>query len=267
VKRALALAVSVLLLAFVFTGCAGVPTSSAPQAIGTVDRPAPPSLPTPVPGMDPDVLLREFLKATADPANRHLAARQFLTPSASQEWDDAGSARLIDRVVFVETRGPERVSANMRADILGSLSDVGVFETGEGALPDPGPIELVKTSGGWRIDKLPNGVFLDWQQFQETYKRSTLYFVDPTGKTVVPDPRYVAVADPDQLATELVTKLVSGPRPEMVGTVRNLLDAPLRLRGPVTRADGSSWRTCKPPIRTVGNCLRLNSSGRFRGPV
>jgi hypothetical protein len=220
------------------TGCAGVPTSSAPQAIGTVDRPAPPSLPTPIPGMDPDVLLREFLKATADPANRHLAARQFLTPSASQGWDDAGSALLIDRVVFVETRGPERVSVNMRADILGSLSDIGVFETGEGALPDPGPIELVKTSGGWRIDKLPNGVFLDWQQFQQTYKRSTLYFVDPTGKTVVPDPRYVAVADPDQLATELVTKLVSGQRPEMTNTVRNLLGAPLRLRGPVTRADG-----------------------------
>jgi Lipoprotein LpqB beta-propeller domain/Sporulation and spore germination len=238
VKRALVLTVSLLLVAMALTGCAGVPTSSAPQAIGTVDRPAPPSLPTPVPGMDPDVLLREFLKATADPASRHLAARQFLTPSASQGWDDAGSALLIDRVVFVETRGPDRVSVNMRADILGSLSDVGVFETGEGALPDPGPIELVKTPGGWRIDKLPNGVFLDWQQFQQTYKRSTLYFVDPTGKTVVPDPRYVAVADPDQLATELVTKLVSGQRTEMANTVRNLLGAPLRLRGPVTRADG-----------------------------
>ncbi|UNB56236.1 MtrAB system accessory lipoprotein LpqB [Mycolicibacterium sp. YH-1] len=219
-------------------GCAGVPSSSAPQAIGTVDRPAPPSLPTPTPGMDPDVLLREFLKATADPANRHLAARQFLTESASQSWDDAGSALLIDRVVFVETRGPERVTVTMRADILGSLSDMGVFETGEGALPDPGPIELIKTPGGWRIDRLPNGVFLDWQQFQSTYKRNTLYFVDPTGKTVVPDPRYVAVSDPDQLATELVTKLVSGPRPEMDNTVRNLLAAPLRLRGPVTRADG-----------------------------
>ena len=188
--------------------------------------------------MDPDVLLREFLKATADPANRHLAARQFLTESASSGWDDAGSALLIDRVVFVETRGPDRVSVTMRADILGSLSDIGVFETGEGALPDPGPIELVKTPGGWRIDKLPNGVFLDWQQFQETYKRNTLYFVDPTGKTVVPDPRYVAVSDPDQLATELVTKLIAGPRPEMANTVRNLLGPPLRLRGPVTRADG-----------------------------
>jgi hypothetical protein len=233
-----------LLVAWLFVvvaalaGCAGVPSSSAPQAIGTVDRPAPPSLPSPTPAMDPDVLLREFLKATADPANRHLAARQFLTESASRSWDDAGSALLIDRVVFVETRGPERVSVTMKADILGSLSDMGVFETGEGALPDPGAIDLVKTPGGWRIDRLPNGVFLDWQQFQSTYKRNTLYFVDPTGKTVVPDPRYVAVSDPDQLATELVTKLVSGPRPEMANTVRNLLGPPLRLRGPVTRADG-----------------------------
>ncbi|MFS0897837.1 MtrAB system accessory lipoprotein LpqB [Mycolicibacterium litorale] len=230
--------VCLVVVALAASGCAGVPNSSAPQAIGTVDRPAPPSLPKPTPGMDPDVLLREFLKATADPANRHLAARQFLTESASQSWDDAGSALLIDRVVFVETREPERVSVTMRADILGSLSDVGVFETGEGALPDPGPIELVKTSDGWRIDRLPNGVFLDWQQFQSTYKRNTLYFVDPTGTTVVPDPRYVAVSDADQLATELVSKLIAGARPEMANTVRNLLASPLRLRGPVTRADG-----------------------------
>jgi hypothetical protein len=219
-------------------GCAGVPSSSSAQAIGTVERPAPPSLPKPTPGMDPDVLLREFLKATADPAGRHLAARQFLTESASRSWDDAGSALLIDRVLFVETRGVDRVTASMRADILGSLSDVGVFETSEGALPDPGPIELVKTPGGWRIDKLPNGVFLDWQQFQQTYKRNTLYFADPTGKTVVPDPRYVAVSGNDQLATELVTKLMAGPRPEMAKGVRNLLAPPLKLRGPVTRADG-----------------------------
>jgi hypothetical protein len=229
---------ALLLLAAVLAGCAGVPSSSAPGAIGTVERLAPSNLPEPTPGMDPDMLLREFLKATADPANRHLAARQFLTQSASSAWDDAGSALLIDHVVFVETRGADRVSVNMRADILGSLSDVGVFETAEGALPDPGQIELVKTSGSWRINHLPNGVFLDWQQFQATYKRNTLYFADPTGKTVVPDPRYVAVPDRDQLATELVSKLIAGPRPDMAHSVRNLLAPPLRLSGPVTRADG-----------------------------
>ncbi len=222
----------------VLAGCAGVPSSSEPQAVGTVARPAPSNLPKPTAGMDPDVLLREFLKATADPANRHLAARQFLTKSASDGWDDAGSALLIDHVVFLETRNAERVSVNMRADILGSLSDMGVFETAEGVLPDPGPIELVNTPDGWRINRLPNGVFLDWQQFQATYKRNTLYFPDPTGKTVVPDPRYVAVADSDQLATELISKLIAGPRPELANAVRNMLGPPLRLRGPVTRADG-----------------------------
>lgn len=225
-------------VATLLSGCAGVPSSSAPQAIGTVERPAPSNLPKPTPGMDPDLLLREFLKATADPANRHLAARQFLTQKASNAWDDAGSALLIDHVVFVETRSTDRVSVSMRADILGSLSDMGVFETAEGTLPDPGPIELVKTSGGWRIDRLPNGVFLDWQQFQATYKRHTLYFADPTGRTVVPDPRYVAVSDPDQLATELVSKLIAGPRPEIVKSVHNMLGPPVRLHGPVTRADG-----------------------------
>src|SRR5689334_17250719 len=137
--RRVVAAVWLLLFGIVVTGCAGVPNSSAPQAIGTVERPAPSSLPKPTPGMNPDLLLREFLKATADPANRHLAARQFLTESASNDWDDAGSALLIDRVVFVETRQPDRVLVTMKADILGSLSDMGVFETGDGALPDPGP--------------------------------------------------------------------------------------------------------------------------------
>ena len=78
-------------LAVVVAGCAGVPSASAPQAIGTVERPAPSNLPKPTPGMDPDMLLREFLKATADPANRHLAARQFLTQSASNAWDVAAA--------------------------------------------------------------------------------------------------------------------------------------------------------------------------------
>lgn len=225
-------------LAVLLAGCAGVPDSSAPQAIGTVERPAPKQLPEPGASMSPDQLLREFLKATADPANRHEAARQFLTDSASKDWDDQGSALLVDKVVFTENRSADKISVTMQAEILGSLSDVGVFETGDGKLPDPGPIELVQTPNGWRINRLPNGVFLDWQKFQAAYKRYTLYFVDPTGKTVVPDPRYVAVSDSDLLATELVNKLIAGPRPEMANAVRNLLGAPLKLRGPVTRADG-----------------------------
>ena len=105
-------------LLVVLPGCAGVPNSSAPQAIGTVERPTPKSLPEPNPAMDPDQLLLEFLKATADPAERHLAALQFLTDSASQTWDDQGIALLIDKVVFDQTRALDKVSVTMQADNL-----------------------------------------------------------------------------------------------------------------------------------------------------
>ena len=132
--------VALVAVVALLAGCAGVPDSSAPQAIGTVERPEPERLPEPNTGMNPDQLLREFLKATADPADRHRAARQFLTESASKDWDDGGSALLIDKVVFTETRSADRVAVTMKAQILGSLSDVGVFETGEGELPDPGPM-------------------------------------------------------------------------------------------------------------------------------
>ena len=62
----------ILAVALLLAGCAGVPSASAPHAIGTVERPAPANLPKPTPGMDPDMLLREFLKSTADPANRQI---------------------------------------------------------------------------------------------------------------------------------------------------------------------------------------------------
>ncbi|MDM2318738.1 MtrAB system accessory lipoprotein LpqB [Mycobacteroides abscessus] len=224
-------------VALIVPSCAGVPSSSSPQAIGTVQRPAPPGMPAPTPGMEPETVLREFLKATADPSNRHRAARQFLTESGSRTWDDAGAAVLIESPVFADQRGVDRWTINVRANKWGTLSDIGVFETAQGDVQDP-QFTLVKANGEWRIDSLPNGVLLDWGQFQSTYRRYTVYFADPAGRTVVPDPRYVAVNDPDLLATELVYKLLSGPRPELAGAVRNHLNG-LRLRGPVTRVDGS----------------------------
>ncbi|MGC7322473.1 hypothetical protein RBA16_23555, partial [Mycobacteroides abscessus subsp. massiliense] len=124
----------------------------------------------PTPGMEPETVLCEFLKATADPSNRHRAARQFLTESGSRTWDDAGAAVLIESPVFADQRGVDRWTINVRANKLGTLSDIGVFETAQGDVQDP-QFTLVKANGEWRIDSLPNGVLLDWGQFQSTYRR------------------------------------------------------------------------------------------------
>ena len=69
----------------VATGCATLPSSSSPQVIDTF-APASPdlSVPTPVPDQEPDLLVRDFIKASALADQRHAAARQFLTPEAAE---------------------------------------------------------------------------------------------------------------------------------------------------------------------------------------
>ena len=57
-RRTLKMLAATVIAVATISGCAGVPSSSAPQAIGTVERPPTQSLPTPTPGMEPDVLLR-----------------------------------------------------------------------------------------------------------------------------------------------------------------------------------------------------------------
>ena len=209
---------------------------------GRSKRPAPRACPNRAPAWTPTNCSAEFLKATADPANRHLAARQFLTELGVRRLGRPGQ-RAADRQGGVR-RNPllGQVSVTMKADILGSLSDLGVFRDRRGQAARSRPHRTGADLGRLADQPAAQRVFLDWQQFQATYKRNTLYFVDPTGKTVVPDPRYVAVSDPDQLATELVNKLIAGPRPEMANTVRNLLAPPVKLVGPVTRADGGKIR-------------------------
>ena len=110
----------------------------------------------------------------------------------------------------------------MQADILGSISDIGVFqETGEGSCPTPDPSNWSRPRTGGGSTGYPTGVFLDWQQFQAAYK-DTRSPVDPTGKTVVPDP--ATWRSPIRICSRrLVNKLLAGPRPEMANAVRNLL--------------------------------------------
>ncbi|SHW27044.1 Probable conserved lipoprotein LpqB [Mycobacteroides abscessus subsp. abscessus] len=84
--------------------------------------------------------------------------------------------------MFADQRGVDRWTINVRANKLGTLSDIGVFETAQGDVQDP-QFTLVKANGEWRIDSLPNGVLLDWGQFQSTYRRYTVYFADPAGRT------------------------------------------------------------------------------------
>nr|WP_241665830.1 MtrAB system accessory lipoprotein LpqB [Prescottella subtropica] len=227
------------IVATVVAGCANLPDSSAPQAIGTIVRsPVTTSVEAPAPGREPDLLLRDFFRAGTDPANRHLAARQYLTKGASERWDDASSATIVEKIdLILESRSSDRAVYKVRANRVGRLEVGGLYQAMDGDYE--AKFSWVRVDGQWRIDELPNGVTLDRPEFLNSYQRRSLYFLDPTAQTVVPDPRWIAAA-PDQVAAQLIGLLVDGPKPSLAGAVRNELGSGASILGSVTKADGRS---------------------------
>ncbi|MFI2472552.1 MtrAB system accessory lipoprotein LpqB [Nocardia xishanensis] len=219
------------------SGCASLPESSAPQALGTLNRePTSEGPPPPIQGRDPDLLLRDFLQATADPANRHLAARQFMTPAASAQWEDGASTTIVDKPdTLRESRVGDRATYVIRAQKVGELAPDGGYRAVEGTVENK--IEMSRVDGEWRIDELPDGVVMDRTAFTKSYRRYVLYFPDPGGASVVPDMRWISVSK-NQLPQRLLTLLTEGAQPELAPVVRNQLAQPVSLRGPITKANG-----------------------------
>ncbi|MFG1791499.1 MtrAB system accessory lipoprotein LpqB [Nocardia sp. NPDC049149] len=233
-----------LLLAFLATlalvpGCASLPESSAPQAIGTINRePTSEGPPAPTQGREPDLLLRDFMQATADPTNRHLAARQYMTPAAAAQWDDTTGTTIVEKPdTLRESRTGDKATYRIRARRVGELSPDGAYQATVEPLENK--IEMTKVNGEWRIDELPDGVVIDNTAFGKSYRRYVLYFADPTGSTVVPDLRWISVPKV-QLTQRLLSMLGAGTQPALAPVLRNELAAPISLRSPVTKANGET---------------------------
>ncbi|MBY6365909.1 MtrAB system accessory lipoprotein LpqB [Rhodococcoides corynebacterioides] len=218
------------------SGCASLPTSSAPQAIGTVARgPVAEELPEPTPGREPNLLVRDFVKASTDPTDSHAAARQFLTPEAADRWNDGALAIVVDKIdVLEEARTDDSVEYTVRANRVGQLDTGGQYRAEQGSFETK--LTLVLRDGQWRIDELPSGVVLDRTQFLGAYQRRSLYFVDPTGTTLVPDQRWIATSQ-DRMADTLMSLLQAGPRLSLEPAVRNVVNG-LSTAQAITKADG-----------------------------
>lgn len=239
--RRLRLVIGLLLVsALALSGCANLPDSSAPQALGTIDR-APSATAGPVPpaaGADPDLLMRSFLTATADPANRHQQARQYLSPAAALNWDDsAGTAIVESPDTLRESLTPDTATYRIRARKLGELGADGSFRAQDNTYETR--VEMTKVNGEWRISQLEPGVVVDSAAFYKSYRRYSLYFANKSGTGMVPDLRWIATGK-DQLTQRVLALLSEGAKPSLAPAVRNVLAAPIALRGGVTKANGAT---------------------------
>lgn len=199
-------AVSALLAA-----CTALPTDTEPQAL----RPFEPAVEEetdlgPQPGREPDLLLRDFYIASADPAQEAQAARSYLTPEAAAEWDPSESTLVVDRVDLSTQPGStgERRSFNVRGAVIGRLGTGGAYEPDNGVYE--ATIELEQHDGEWRIASLPDGLVFERTELRNQFQPQNLYFFDASGQVLVGDRRWV-YSGQQSLDTALITLLMEGP--------------------------------------------------------
>ena len=244
----------ILVLTGVLAGCGSIPNSSSPQPITSFNRQGPMN-PVPVPSadMDPEALVRAFLKATSDPQQAHRAARNFLTPTSAQQWDDRGDMVILDEInIFVDQRSADAVRLRLIGDNAGTLKSNGQL------LPATGRVEatltLARVGNQWRIDgPLPNGTMIDRNRFDAAYNAELLYFTDRTRQRLIPDPRWL-YSGSDAGATSLIEHLVSGPAEDLKDAVDSAVPNGAQLRGAVTAVSGGGVQVDltnvgSPPIR------------------
>ncbi|NKY86035.1 MtrAB system accessory lipoprotein LpqB [Nocardia veterana] len=223
----------------VLAGCANLPDSSAPQALGTLNRQPTSTGPhPPTTGRDPDLLLHDFLEATADPTDHHRTARQYLTAAAAQDWDDSTRTVIVDKPdTLRESRSGDTTTYRIRGRKLGELRDGGSFRAQDNTYETR--IEMTKVGDDWRISQVEPGVVVDSSAFYKSYRRYPLYFANLAGTTMVPDLRWVSTTK-DQLAQRLLSLLSEGAQPALAPAVRNVLAQPIHVRDGITKANGAT---------------------------
>ncbi|PVZ14890.1 LpqB family beta-propeller domain-containing protein [Actinomycetospora cinnamomea] len=228
--------VLLVVLALVLGGCASVPGSSDVTVLRRVGDAAEPTAP-PGPARDAGPLetVRGWVLASGAAAERHRAARAFLTPAAAGTWDDGARPSVVtDQVdtVFADRPVPVgQAAVRIRATALGVLTPEGVFEAG------PRPIEftvgLVEQNGQWRISSLPPGTIVRRSDLRANTRPVRAWFLDPQRGEPVSDPRYLGTSPARSVATRTMQFLLAGPSAALAGAAVSALPAGSGLRSDV----------------------------------
>ena len=233
VRRVVLLLLAVLLAA----GCASVPGSSEVTVLRQVGDAAEPTAP-PGPARDAGPLetVRGWVLASGATAERHRAARGFLTSATAGTWDDGASPVVVsDQVdtVFVDRPVPVgEARVRVRATALGVLTPDGVFDAG--VRPVEVEVGLTEQNGQWRISSLPTGTIVRRSDLRANTRPVRTWFLDPQRASPVSDPRYLATTPARSVPTRTMQYLLAGPSESLAGAAVSALPVGTALRSDVT---------------------------------
>jgi lipoprotein LpqB-like beta-propeller protein/sporulation and spore germination protein len=171
----------------------------------------------------PEDIVRGFIEAmTATPAIKTSVAREFLTQDAQSAWKPTGTVIYSGALTTTRVGGSvvarlgDAARTDARGAWLGALSE----EASTVAFP------MEEEAGQWRISDPPDWLIVPQSWFEQRFRQVSLYFFDPTGSVLIPEPVFVPRGR--QFASTLVNGLLAGPTPELAADELNLLPPNLR---------------------------------------
>jgi hypothetical protein len=257
-----------------------LPYAASPSGDGQA-QPYPAIVPVPpFPNASPGDIVRGFLAASASFVGQQHVAREYLTPDASDAWQPHWSATVfrnggptvLHQVLGSATPGANNLSASASASpsptarptatskhgdaitratitvggsVEAQLLNSGAYAVASAKLKgQPYTYDLVKYHGQWRIsDAHSNPLLLTHTEFVVDYQLRNLYFFDPSGQHLVPDPVYVPLqATQEDLINGLVQKLIRQPTADWLakGATQTAFPRDTRLLGKVTVEGGTA---------------------------
>ena len=242
------LVVALAALAALATGCAEVPASGPlqstklPAAVGGQQQGTlccAQIMSPPRPGWSPSLIVQNFILASADFAEDHAIARQYLTAGANSSWRPGPGPAVtviagppdVSVELPPQLNSPKSESVEITAKELGAVNATGQYiPAPDGQKPLTQGFGLKLVGRQWRIDSLPGigqvsrELLLSKDFFQLAYQPRNLYYFDPAYKNLVPDPVFLPIntADP---ATALVNALLTEPQGWLEGAAYSAFPA------------------------------------------
>jgi hypothetical protein len=197
-------------------GCADIPTSGEPQSVkaqGGAPAQTEPEVRViaqgPRDGDSPFAIVSGFLEASGTVEEGFATARKFLTPPGTVRWNPRADMTIYDQNnVRLEERGDRVILTTVP---VGRVDDQGVFVAATDSRRISRTFQMARVGGEWRIDSLPNGLFVSQQDFEREYVQTDNYFIvrPPRTSVLVPDPVYTARAN--DTPTARIESLLRGP--------------------------------------------------------
>jgi hypothetical protein len=174
----------------------------------------------PPPNASPREIVEGFLAAGASLAGQQQVAREYLTPQASRQWKPGWAATVYQNGPSVSpphlAAGKDSASVTVSGNTQATLTSRSGYAVA-GETPTKAKMyryDLVKDHDGqWRISNAHNNpLLLTSTEFGVDYQLADLYFFDPSGQYLVPDPVYVPLqATQGALVNGLVQDLINQP--------------------------------------------------------